>query len=200
MPLHLLSSATLALTLLISPPHRLSPFLQPRTAIQMSEEGSDEPSQESGGSLISPGDLEKLRARIARIQKSGGDLSTPSEKLFELATQKPPSVVLREFFSTSSPQVQQAMQEAVVSLIGALPPFEFNSQLTTTGDKLAALMLQLQMTGYMLRNAEYVMTVRRLLGLRTRSAEEYRKAFEKLDLDDSGFIELSEVCIAMLAH
>jgi hypothetical protein len=64
---------------------------------------------------------------------------------------------------------------------------------TTTGDKMAALMLQLQMTGYMLRNAEYVLTLRKVLNLSTRNAAEYRKAFDKLDLDGSGFIERNDI-------
>ena len=58
---------------------------------------------------------------------------------------------------------------------------------------MAALMLQLQMTGYMLRNAEYVLTLRKVLNLSTRTAAEYRKAFDKLDLDGSGFIERNEI-------
>jgi len=85
------------------------------------------------------------------------------------------------------------MQDAVVSLLGQLPPLEFDAQLTTTGDKLAALMLQLQMTGYMLRNAEYVLMIRKVLKLKTRAAAEYREAFDRLDGDGSGFIEVSEV-------
>jgi len=160
--------------------------------VRMEAEG-DAPADEGGGDLISPGDLERLRARISRIQESGGALQTPSQKLFEIATAKPPSSMLRDFFATASPMVQQGMQDAVVSLLGALPPFEFDSQVTTTGDKMAALMLQLQMTGYMLRNAEYVLTLRKLLGLTTRSAAEYRKAFDKLDVDGSGTVERSEV-------
>ena len=58
---------------------------------------------------------------------------------------------------------------------------------------MAALMLQLQMTGYMLRNAEYVLTLRKVLNLSTRNAAEYRKAFDKLDLDGSGFIERNDI-------
>ena len=46
----------------------------------------------------------------------------------------------------------------------------------TTSEKLANLMFQLQMTGYMLRNAEYVVTMRKVLGLKTRSEAEYRAA------------------------
>lgn len=154
---------------------------------------ADEPAEEEAGALINPADLDKLRARISRIQESGGVLATPSQKLFEIATSKPPSVMLKDFFSSASPMVQQGMQDAVVSLLGALPPFEFDSQVTTTGDKMAALMLQLQMTGYMLRNAEYVLTLRKVLNLSTRTAAEYRKAFDKLDLDGSGFIERNEI-------
>merc|ERR1719217_319384 len=84
---------------------------------------------------------------------------------------------MREFFSSASPQVREAMQDAVLSLLGSLPPLQFDSQITTTGDRLAALMLQLQMTGYMLRNAEYVFTLRSLLDIKSRSIEEYRAAF-----------------------
>jgi hypothetical protein len=69
------------------------------------------------------------------------------------------------------------LRDAITSLLGSLPPLEFDARMTTTGDKLSALMLQLQMTGYMLRNAEYVMSLRRLLQLKTRSAAEYREAF-----------------------
>ena len=71
--------------------------------------------------------------------------------------------------------------------------FEFDAQMTTTGDKLAALMLQLQMTGYLLRNAEYVMKIRQILQIKSRSIDEYREAFDRLDLDGSGYIETAEV-------
>ena len=152
---------------------------QPRPPVRMEEE--------SGGEL----DLSKLRARIEKIQSDG--LSTPAQMLFELATEKAPGEVMREFFSSASPQVREAMQDAVLSLLGSLPPLQFDSQITTTGDRLAALMLQLQMTGYMLRNAEYVFTLRRLLDIKSRSVEEYRAAFDRIDTDGSGFIEMPEV-------
>ena len=191
----------------------------PATVVMSSAD--DLPAEEppEGGGLISPTDLAKLRSRIAKIQEEG--LTTPAQKLFELATQKPPQMLLQEFFATTSPQISSAMQEAVTSLLGALPtmvgtrrvqplciqswhltmfaralslvPQEFDSQLTTTGDKLAALMLQLQMTGYMLRNAEYVMALRQVLQLQTRSTAEFRATFDRIDLDQSGYIETAEV-------
>jgi hypothetical protein len=146
-----------------------------------------------GGDLMKAGEMDGLRARIAKIQENGGALATPSQKYFDLAMSKNPQQLMADFFAASSDGVTKAMSEAVTSLLGALPPMEFDTQMTTTGDKLAALMLQLQMTGYMLRNAEYVVTLRKLLQLKTRSTAEYREAFEKFDLDGSGFIEIGEV-------
>ena len=58
---------------------------------------------------------------------------------------------------------------------------------------LCADSLRLQMTGYMLRNAEYVLMLRRLFRLKTRSASEYREAFDRVDLDGSGFIDAKEI-------
>lgn len=147
---------------------------------------------EDGDGELAPADMAALRARIEKIQTQGG-LSTPAQQLFELATEKAPADVMREFYQTASSEVRQAMQEAVMSLFGALPPYEFDSQITTTGDRLAALMLQLQMTGYMLRNAEYVFTLRRLLDIKGKSVDEYRAAFDRIDTDGSGFIEPIEV-------
>ena len=165
-------------------PLRLSPA---RIAVRMQVE----PSPEQAGSPEQPLDLSKLRQRIEKIQSGG--LSTPAQMLFELATEKAPGDVMREFFSTASPQVTEAMQDAVMSLLGSLPPLQFDASMTTTGDRLAALMLQLQMTGYMLRNAEYVFTLRRLLDIKSRSIEEYRAAFDRIDVDGSGYIEPPEV-------
>jgi len=161
-----------------------------RAAVRLAADGEEESNDDLS---LTFGDMDKLRARIAKIQENGGALATPSQKYFDAAMSKPPQQLMQDFFQKRPPQVVQSMQEAVVSLLGALPPLEFDSQLTTTGDKLAALMLQLQMTGYMLRNAEYVMTLRKLLQLKTRSAAEYRTAFERIDLDRSGFIEVGEI-------
>ena len=143
-----------------------------------------------------PLDLSKLRSRIQKIQSEG--LSTPTQMLFELATEKAPAEVMREFFTTASPQVTEAMQDDVMSLLGSLPPLQFDASVTTTGDRLAALMLQLQMTGYMLRNAEYVFTLRRILDIKSRSIDEYRAAFERIDTDGSGYIEPPEVRVGLL--
>jgi len=135
--------------------------------------------------------MARLRDRITKIQESG--LATSAQAYFDIATEKPPQRLLRDFFADSAPRVQQAMQDAVVALLGALPTLQFDSSVTTTGDRLAALMLQLQVTGYMLRNAEYATALRDLLEIRSREPADFRAAFERLDADGSGYIEMPEV-------
>lgn len=84
------------------------------------------PDEDDPGGLISPEDIERLRSRITRIQKEG--LATPAQKLFDFATSQPPQQMMVEFFRSSPEAVTQSMQEAVTSLLGALPPFEFDAQ------------------------------------------------------------------------
>ena len=153
----------------------------------------DVPDMTPGGGLIRAEDRDLLSSRIQKIQEQGGAVATPAQKLFELATEKPPQLVLREFFMTAPEEVSAAMRDAVVSLLGTLPPMQFDAQISSTADKLAAMMLQLQMTGYMLRNAEYVTTLRRLLNLQEHTQDDLKEAFDKLDLDGSGYIETAEV-------
>lgn len=51
----------------------------------------------------------------------------------------------------------------------------------------------LLMTGYMFRNAEYVVTLQQLLNIKSRTLQDYKRAFDKLDRDGSGYIEVKEV-------
>ena len=56
---------------------------------------------EDGDSELAPADMAALRARIEKTQTQGG-LSTPAQQLFELATEKAPNDVMREFYPPSS--------------------------------------------------------------------------------------------------
>lgn len=63
-----------------------------------------------------------------------------------------------------------------------------------SGDKIGSLCFQLQMTGYLFRNAEYVLALKDLLKLKGKvSIGDYKKAFDRLDTDGSGYIESSEI-------
>ena len=63
--------------------------------------------------------------------------------------------IIGKFMRRSSPRVQNAVKATVVGLLGALPKQAFESATLTTGDALANLMFQLQMTGYMFKSADY---------------------------------------------
>jgi Ca2+-binding EF-hand superfamily protein len=50
-------------------------------------------------------------------------------------------------------------------------------------------------TGYMFRNAEYVLALKELMKLKGRklTIDDYKDAFDRLDSDNSGYIERSEI-------
>ena len=56
-----------------------------------------------------------------------------------------------------------------------------------TGEKLAALCYQLQMTGYMFRNAEYVLALKRLMSIESHSIEEVSE--RNAESEPGGFLQ-----------
>ena len=173
----------------IASPARILPSPLRRAASRCAALGPDD----EGGAMLPAAEMDALRARIAKIARQGGELATPAQKLFEIATEKQPGVLMAEFFSEAPLMVAEAMQDAIASLLGTLPALQFDSEVSTTGDRLASLLLQLQMTGYMLRNAQYVLSLRKLLGISGKTYEEFKAAFESVDTDGSGFLEVGEV-------
>jgi hypothetical protein len=144
--------------------------------------------------LFSPSDIAALNRRIREIQESGSTPMTPrDQQLVQAIVAKPTELVLQEFFFQSSPEIVQAMVSTIGQIMGSLSVLEFESKTRITCESLASLAFQLQMTGYMLRNAEYVMTIRKILRLKGRSTEEFHDAFFRIDSDGSGYIETKEV-------
>jgi len=76
-----------------------------------------------------------------------------------------PSELISKFTATAHPRVQNAVRSTILGLIGGLPKMAFDTTTITTGQKLASLMFQLQMTGYMFKNAEYRLSVQQSLGV-----------------------------------
>lgn len=141
------------------------------------------------------GEYDMLRDR-ALDQKSGQN--TSSKALFRLITMSTPSEAITKFVSTTNPEVVTAMSAAVSSLLGGLASGPLGSGVETivkaNGEKLGSLCFQLQMTGYMFRNAEYVLAIKDLMNIQgSATVEDYKRAFDKLDQDNSGYIESDEV-------
>lgn len=131
-----------------------------------------------------------LKMRMEQIKKSGGGDAGALVQILTESTSV--GEVLQNFFMSASPMVASAMREAVSSLLGGLPR-EVDVQYKTTQEKLANLAGMMQMTGYMFRNAEYVVTLQQLLNIKSRTLEEYKKVFDEIDTDRSGFIDSEEV-------
>ena len=71
--------------------------------------------------------------------------------------------MIMKFASTAPINVQAAAKSTVVNILGNLPNYALDAALVTTSSKLANLLHQMQMTGYMFKNAEYKMSFTRPL-------------------------------------
>lgn len=85
--------------------------------------------------------LTHTRLQLCCAVKALSDIDTPE--------------LIKSFAETAPKEVQFAVKATVSSLLGNLPPAVADSSITTTGRNLATLMFNMQMTGYMFRNAAY---------------------------------------------
>lgn len=63
--------------------------------------------------------------------------------------------LIKNFADTAPQAVQSAVRATVGSLLGNLPDGAFDTSVTTSSEHVAHLMYNLQLTGYLFRNAEY---------------------------------------------
>ena len=68
-------------------------------------------------------------------------------------------------------QVVDAMRQTVSNMLGTLPPQFFQVTVTTVGENLAQLLFSVMMTGYLFRNAQNRLELRRSLGALPAGAE-----------------------------
>jgi hypothetical protein len=105
-------------------------------------------------------------------QPKGGDLlrGGPSKDALKnnpymaVVSKLSPSELISKFTGTAHPRVQAAVKTTILGLIGGLPKLAFDTTTITTGQRLASLMFQLQMTGYMFKNADYRLSLAQSLG------------------------------------
>jgi hypothetical protein len=164
------------------------------------EKSEDKPASLSLSAAMGTSDLDwggeygKLSERIDDVET--GKSQNPSKALFGIMTSETPNQAISNFLKTANPQVVGAMSGAVSSLLGGLsrPSNGIETIVKTTGDKIGNLCFQLQMTGYMFRNAEYVMALKDLMNLKGGATiDDYKDAFDRLDQDKSGYIDTEEI-------
>lgn len=85
-------------------------------------------------------------------------LSLPAEETnvyYRMVAALSPKEIIGRFAATAPDRVQEAVRETIVGLLGNAGSFAVDTMTATTSERLANLMFQLQMTGYMFKNAEY---------------------------------------------
>ncbi len=141
------------------------------------------------------GALSTLRSRVSDIES--GRSTNPSTALFRTISRERPNEAIGRFVREANPEVVAAMTGMVSSLLGSLsnPAMGMEVIVQASSEKLGNLCFQLMMTGYMFRNAEYVLALKSLMNIRGEGAtlEEYREAFQRLDTNGSGYLERGEV-------
>jgi len=158
------------------------------------EEGDENNASSLASNMDWGSELSSLRQRISDVET--GKSKDPSQALFRIMTSNSPSESIAKFVQDANPEVVQSMSGTVSSLLGGLsnPLNGMETLVKASSERLGALCFQLQMTGYMFRNAEYVVALKQLMRIRnSASLTEYKEAFESLDKDQSGYIEISEV-------
>lgn len=118
----------------------------------------------------------ELTIPTSSVLKQGQDFfEAPSDELLrtnpymKVVSTLSPSELISKFTKTSSPRVQNAVRSTILGLIGSLPKMAFDTTTITTGQRLASLMFQLQMTGYLFKNAEYRLSLAQSLGTLSES-------------------------------
>ena len=145
------------------------------------------------------GALETLSQRKSDIESGKSD--NPSYAIFRTIAMERPNEAIGRFVREANPEVVASMSGAVSSLLGGLssPAMGIETVVQTSSEKLGQLCFQLMMTGYMFRNAEYVIALKNLMNIKADATlQEYEAAFKKLDTNNSGYLEWNEV-EAMLA-
>jgi hypothetical protein len=99
------------------------------------------------------------------------DLLLQNNPYLAVVAKLSPSDLIRKFTASAHPRVQDAVRATVLGLIGNLPKMAFETTTVTTGERLASLMFQLQMTGYMFKNAEYRLSMSQSLGIDIADAD-----------------------------
>lgn len=86
-----------------------------------------------------------------------------TNKYYQLVAMLSPKEIIGRFAEMAPQRVQDAVRATIYGLLGNAASFAVETTTQTTSERLANLMFQLQMTGYMFKNAEYRMSLTKSL-------------------------------------
>ena len=84
-------------------------------------------------------------------------------RYFKMIESLAPHELLLKFAKSAPANIQEAAKSTVLNILGSMPNYALVAVLITTNKKLANLLYQMQITGYMFKNAEYRMSLTRML-------------------------------------
>lgn len=84
-----------------------------------------------------------------------------------VVSQIAPSDLIAKFSATAPPRVQNAVRTTILGLIGGLPKMAFETKIISSGQRLASLCFSMIMTGYLLKSADYRLSLSQSLGMAT---------------------------------
>ncbi len=155
-----------------------------------SREGENGKSVTTGSITRIPTTKEDLNAML----QNGGDLlddqssstlgrpfreykTNSNNRYFQMVEKLAPNEIMAKFSKTAPSNIQEAAKSTIMNILGSLPQYALDASLITTNTKLANLMFQMQITGYMFKNAEYRMSF-------TRSLKGYPKLPNEAQIGD----------------
>lgn len=122
--------------------------------------------EDSSGMIpIAPKPLDKLEKievdRVSKLLQNVGNKDVL--RYYNLVSSLAPNDMLLKFTKSAPSNVQEAAKSTVMNILGSLPNYVLDAALITTSSKLANLLYQMQITGYMFKNAEYRMSLTKSL-------------------------------------
>jgi hypothetical protein len=88
-----------------------------------------------------------------------GDVSEEAIQYFNIIENIKPHVLLTKFAQSAPANVQNAAKTTIMNLLGAIPNYAMEASMVTTNTRMANLLYQMQITGYMFKNAEYQLSM-----------------------------------------
>ena len=113
--------------------------------------------QNNNGGIIPVGEV------MLNLDRNDKSVGVGFNKYYKIIDSLSPNEMLLRFAKSAPPHVQSAAKSTIMNIFGSLPNYALDASLVTTNTKLANLLYQMQITGYMFKNAEYRMSLTKSL-------------------------------------
>lgn len=142
-------------------------FVEQNTLQDTEMENWNKPGMVSQGIIpTSPEGLARIENNVnqnVNVKFLEASQNAEASRYFKMVESLEPNDMLMKFAKTAPKHVQEAAKSTIMNILGSLPNYALDAALITTNTKLANLLYQMQMTGYMFKNAEYRMSLTKML-------------------------------------